>query len=154
MKKYFVSIAGWSLLRVEGFYCSLDVLYGSLGISKLQCFIFKKWRKKIPAVNISQYLVIKTLEPDWIRNRIGIQPKMLDPNDPDSNETGSKTLENILVYQNRTVYSFFYISYENWLWVRRCRENWLSAGSSSSEPSRRETRSSSPRGRYTDSTEI
>jgi hypothetical protein len=27
-------------------------------------------------------LVIKALDPDWIRIRIGIQPKMLDP-DPD-----------------------------------------------------------------------
>jgi hypothetical protein len=29
-----------------------------------------------------QFLVIKTLDPDWTRIRIGIQPKMLDP-DPD-----------------------------------------------------------------------
>jgi len=31
-------------------------------------------------------LVIKTLHPDWILIRIGIQPKMQDP-DPDSNES-------------------------------------------------------------------
>jgi hypothetical protein len=30
-----------SLLRAEGFSCSLDVLYGGLGISKLQ-FLIKK----------------------------------------------------------------------------------------------------------------
>ncbi len=47
-----------SLLRAEGFFCSLDVLYGGLGIGKFSFFI-------------------KTLDPDWIR--IGIQPKMLDP---------------------------------------------------------------------------
>ncbi len=29
-----------------------------------------------------QFLVIKALDPDWIRIRIDIQPKMLDP-DPD-----------------------------------------------------------------------
>jgi hypothetical protein len=30
---------GCSLLRAEGFSCSLDVLYGGLGISKLQFLI-------------------------------------------------------------------------------------------------------------------
>ena len=39
--------AGCSLLRAEGFFCSLDVII--------------------------------TLDPDWIRIRIGIQPKMPDP---------------------------------------------------------------------------
>jgi hypothetical protein len=34
-------IAGSSLLRAEGFFCSLDVLFGGLGIGKLQ-FFFKK----------------------------------------------------------------------------------------------------------------
>jgi hypothetical protein len=29
-----------------------------------------------------QFLLTKALDPDWIRIRIGIQPKMLDP-DPD-----------------------------------------------------------------------
>jgi hypothetical protein len=32
--------------------------------------------------SFSQFLVIKALDPYWIRIRIGIQPKMLDP-DPD-----------------------------------------------------------------------
>jgi hypothetical protein len=39
-------------------------------------------KKKISAVNFSKFLVIKTLDLDWIRIRIGIQPKMLDL-DPD-----------------------------------------------------------------------
>jgi hypothetical protein len=67
-------------LRAEGFFCNLDVLYGGLGIGKLQfliknCFFFS-------AVIFFQFLVNKALDPDWIRIRIGIQPKMLDP-DPD-----------------------------------------------------------------------
>jgi hypothetical protein len=33
-------------LRVDGFYCSWDVLYGGLGISKLQ-FLIKKEEKKL-----------------------------------------------------------------------------------------------------------
>jgi hypothetical protein len=33
---------GCSLLRAEGFFCSLGVLYGGLGISKLQFLIKKK----------------------------------------------------------------------------------------------------------------
>jgi hypothetical protein len=48
-------------LRAEGFFCSLDVLYGGLGIGKLLFINF--WSSK-----------------PWIR--IGIQPKMLDP-DPE-----------------------------------------------------------------------
>ncbi len=31
------------------------------------------------AVIFFQFLVIKALDPDWIRIRIDIQPKMLDP---------------------------------------------------------------------------
>jgi hypothetical protein len=42
--------AGWSLLRAEGFSCSLGVLYGGLGISKLK-FFMKKIKIKFPAVN-------------------------------------------------------------------------------------------------------
>jgi hypothetical protein len=51
-KKYrifmFIS-AGCSLLRAEGFSCSLGIL-GGLGISKLQ-FLIKKIKIKFPAVN-------------------------------------------------------------------------------------------------------
>jgi hypothetical protein len=50
-------------LRAEGFSCSLDVLHGGLGRSKLR---FQKVSSK-----------------PWIWIRIGIQPKMLD-SDPDS----------------------------------------------------------------------
>jgi hypothetical protein len=41
---------GCSLLRAEGFSCSLGVLYGGLGISKLQ-FLIKKIEIKFPAIN-------------------------------------------------------------------------------------------------------
>jgi hypothetical protein len=47
---------GCYLLRGEGFFCSLDVLYGGLGIGKLQ---------------FSSFLVIKTINLDWIRIRTG-----------------------------------------------------------------------------------
>jgi hypothetical protein len=43
------------------------------------------------AVTFLQFLLIKILDPDWIRNRMGIQPKMLDP-DQDLIESGSETL--------------------------------------------------------------
>ncbi len=65
------------LLRDDGFYCSLDVLYGDLGIAKLQLLIKKIKNLKFSNVNVFQFLVIKKLDPDWIR--IGIKPKMLDP---------------------------------------------------------------------------
>jgi hypothetical protein len=69
--------AGCSLLRAEGFFCNLDVLYGALGIHKLQ-FLIQNKCNFFSAVNFFQYLVIKP----WIRIRIGILPKMLDL-DPD-----------------------------------------------------------------------
>ncbi len=34
LKFMFLSV-GWPLLRAEGFFCNLDVLYGGLGIGKL-----------------------------------------------------------------------------------------------------------------------
>ncbi len=53
--------AGCSLLRAEGFSCSLDVLYGGLGISKLQFLM-----QKISSFFQLYCLAIKTLDPDWI----------------------------------------------------------------------------------------
>ncbi len=44
---------GCSLLRAEAFSCSLGVLYGGLGISKLQ-FLIKKIKIKFPAINFFQ----------------------------------------------------------------------------------------------------
>ncbi len=45
---------GCSLLRAEGFSCSLGVLYGGLEISELQ-FLIKKIEIKFPAVNFFQF---------------------------------------------------------------------------------------------------
>jgi hypothetical protein len=75
--------AGRSLLRAEGFYCSLYVFYGGLGISKLQ--LLNQKFKFFSAVNCFKLLALKP----WIRIRVGIQPKMLDP-DPESNEPDTK----------------------------------------------------------------
>ncbi len=68
-------------MRAESFFYNLDILYGGLGIGKLQFLI-----KKNSAVNFFQFLVIKALDPDLIRIRIGVHPKMLDP-DPDEMNT-------------------------------------------------------------------
>jgi hypothetical protein len=45
---------GCSLLRAEGFSCSLGVLYGGLGISKLQLLI-KKIEVEFPAINFFKF---------------------------------------------------------------------------------------------------
>jgi hypothetical protein len=57
------SSAGCSLLRAEGFSCSLGVLYGGLGISKLQ-FLIKKIKIKFLVVNLFSNLDHQTLDPD------------------------------------------------------------------------------------------
>ncbi len=73
-------------MRTEGFFYNLDLLNGGLGIGKLQFLIKKK--KIISAVIFFQFLVIKALDPYWIRIsiwiriRIGLQHHTLDP-DPD-----------------------------------------------------------------------
>jgi hypothetical protein len=45
---------GCSLLMAEGFSCSLGVLYGGLGMSKLQFWI-KKIKNILPSVNFSNF---------------------------------------------------------------------------------------------------
>ncbi len=45
---------GCSLLRAEGFSCSLGVLYGGLGISKFQ-FLIKRIEIKFPAINFFNF---------------------------------------------------------------------------------------------------
>ncbi len=74
-KKYRIFMflsTGCSLLRAEGFSCSLGVLYGGLGISKLQ-FLIRKIEIKFPAVNFFTILGHQTLDPDPKLE------KMLDP---------------------------------------------------------------------------
>jgi hypothetical protein len=62
----------------------LNALYGGLGIGKLQ-FLIPTNVKFFSAVIFFQFLVIKALDSDWIQIRIGIQPKMLDPNPDEIN---------------------------------------------------------------------
>jgi hypothetical protein len=45
---------GCSLLRAEGFSCSLGVLYGGIEISKLQ-FLIEKKDIKVPAINVFKF---------------------------------------------------------------------------------------------------
>ncbi len=77
-------------MRAEGFFCNLDILYGGLGIGKLQ-FLIKKNVIFFSAVIFFQVLVIKALDPDWIRIWIGLQPQPLDPDsDPEKMNTDPK----------------------------------------------------------------
>jgi hypothetical protein len=55
--------SGCSLLRAEGFSCSLGVLYGGLGISKFK-FLIKKIENKFPTINFFAILGHQTLDPD------------------------------------------------------------------------------------------
>ncbi len=77
-------------MRAEGFFCNLDipVLYGGLGIGELQ-FLIKKNLNFFSAVIFFQFLVIKALDPGWIRIRIGLQHQTLDP-DPEKMNTDPK----------------------------------------------------------------
>ncbi len=80
-KKYRIFMflcTGCSLLRTEGFYNSLGVLYGGLGISKLQ-FLIKKIEIKFPTINFFQFQVINP----WIRIR-----------DPDPQSDKSMRIQN------------------------------------------------------------
>ncbi len=76
--------AGCSLLKDESFSCSLNVLYGGLGISKLQ-FLIKKRYTKLSAVFFSSIFghqkPVSGLDPDLYPDRDSLE--MLDP-DPNS----------------------------------------------------------------------
>jgi hypothetical protein len=67
--------AGCSLMRAEGFFCSLEVLFGGL-ICKLQ-FLIKKntFNFFLCCKFFFPFLFIKTLDPDWIRIRISVSLK-------------------------------------------------------------------------------
>jgi hypothetical protein len=64
---------GCSLLRAEGFSCSLGVLYGGLGISKLKFLIIEI---KFPAINFFPILGHQTLDPE---SGSGIRIRNPDP---------------------------------------------------------------------------
>ncbi len=66
--------AGCSLLRADGFTCSLAALYWGLGINKKK-FLIKKIKIKFPAVNFFPILGHQTLDPDPDPKL----EKMLDP---------------------------------------------------------------------------
>ena len=63
--------AGCSLLRVDGFSCSLDVLYGGLGIIKLLCFI-KKYKFSFSCTFFTVF-GHKNPGSGWIRIRIDLK---------------------------------------------------------------------------------
>jgi hypothetical protein len=69
---------GCSLLRAEGFSCSLAVLYGGLEISKLQ-FLIKKIEIKFPAINFFNFRSSNPGSGSGIRNPDPQLEKMLDP---------------------------------------------------------------------------
>ncbi len=60
-KFMFLSV-GWPLLRAEGFFCNLDVLYGGRGM--VNCIFDQKKINFFSAVIFFQFLVIKVLDPD------------------------------------------------------------------------------------------
>ncbi len=103
---------GWPLLRAEGFFYNLDILHGGLGIGKLQFLIKKKIKKFRLYFFFFQFLVIKALDPDWIRIRIGLQPQTLDP-DPEKMNTDPQpwTKSNLYfkVFLHITFWRCFYI---------------------------------------------
>jgi hypothetical protein len=64
--------AGCSLLRAEDFSCSLDILYGSQGVSKLQVFFKKIGNNFVSAENFIKFL---RSSKTWSQIRISINQK-------------------------------------------------------------------------------
>ncbi len=72
--------AGSSLLRAEGFSCSLDVLYGGLGISKLK-FLIQKFSYFFSTVNFfSSIFGHQIVDPDIKPNVLVADPESMNPN--------------------------------------------------------------------------
>jgi hypothetical protein len=106
---------GCSLLRAEGFSCSLGVLYGGLGLSKLQ-FLIKKIEIKFPAIILFPILGHQTPDPGsgsgiricnlkkcWIRIRIRISIKSMRIRNPVSKHWKSPVLQSALIMQKLSV---------------------------------------------------
>jgi hypothetical protein len=84
---------GCSFLRAEGFSCSLGVLCGGLGISKLQ-FLIKKIEIKFPAINFFNFRSSNPGSGSAIRKNAGsgfLSGSAL-------NQCGSETLITVLVF--------------------------------------------------------
>ena len=104
-------ISECSLLRAEGLSCSLGVLYGGLGICKLQ-FLIKKIEIKFPAINIFQFQVIKLCI--RIRNPNPQLEKMLDPDpypDPYKINADPKPCNQVCGLYKKKVFQFLQGSY-------------------------------------------
>ncbi len=89
--------AGCSLLRADGFTCSLGALYWGLGISKKQ-FLIKKIKSKFPALIFFQFYVTKP----WIRNPDPQSGSAIRKNAGSGsalNQCGSETLVNTFKLQ-------------------------------------------------------
>jgi hypothetical protein len=87
-----ISCLNCSLLRAEGFSCSLCVLYKGLGISKL-LFLIKKNIRIISAVKVFKFLVIKKPGSGYaIRNKLGPDP------DPHLINADPKHRDKVLLY--------------------------------------------------------
>ncbi len=75
---------GWPLLWAAGFFCNLGILYGGLGIGKLQFLIKQKFFSFSAVIFFFKFWSLKP----WIR--IGLQPQTLDP-DPDKDKKNTDT---------------------------------------------------------------
>ncbi len=108
---------GWPLLWAAGFFCNLDIVYGGLGIGKLQ-FLIKKKFNFFQLLFFFEFLVIKALDPDWtrIRIRIGLQPQPLDP-DPEKMNTDPKHW-----YEGQFRYPLYW--YRSYLPAHNLRNPW------------------------------
>jgi hypothetical protein len=96
---------GWPLLRAEGFFCYLDVLCGGLGIGKLYLVFYPK-NNFFSAVIFSSSIFGHSSPGsglDWIGIRIGIKPKMLDPDPDEMNADPQPWLQYLRHHQNKNI---------------------------------------------------
>ncbi len=78
-----------AFLWAAGFFCNLDILYGGLGINKLQFLIKKKINFFFQLLFFFNFWSSKPWIRIRIRIRIGLQPQPLDP-DPEKMNTDPK----------------------------------------------------------------
>ncbi len=124
---------GWPLLWAGGFFCNLDILYGGLGIGKLQFLIkifyffsavifFNFWSLK-PWIRIGSGsvsgIVLASIRIHWIRIRIRkkwIRIRNTDPHPGGQLNTDESTgSENCLWFENVPVVSL-YLVFSTYLW--------------------------------------
>ncbi len=113
--------SGCSLLRAEGFSCSLDVFYEGVGISKFKCFIKKRFNQNFQLYFLNFWSSNPDPYPDSLEMLDQDPYPDQDLMNPDPHYLG---LAKIFL-QVMKIWPNHYNILDLWLWIRICMDPYL-----------------------------